>query len=141
MSELGALADSRAGFWPSLLPRLRRRAKLTRDQLVVQLAERLSLAGQEPKIKRYYHQMEAGTLDPDGVSVKVLESLAAVFGVKTGELEEAGSFTGAGGLASGPVYARAETALELPSDHLAAPGSPASPGDWDEVDELFRGGR
>src|SRR4051812_28401793 len=38
VSELVALVDSKAGFWPSLLPRLRRRAKLTRDQVVEQLA-------------------------------------------------------------------------------------------------------
>lgn len=138
VSELGALADGRAGFWPSLLPRLRRRAQLTRDELVAQLAQRLSLAGREPKVKRYYHQMEAGTLDPEGVSVRVLESLAAVFGVKTEELEEAGSFEGRTGLSAGPVYARSYNALELRSEHVAAP---ASPGDWDEVDELFRGGR
>jgi len=140
VSELGALADSRAGFWPSLLPRLRRRAKLTRDQLVLQLAERLALPGQEPKIKRYYHQMEAGTLDPEGVSMRVLDSLAAVVGVKTRELEEAGSFQGAGGLASGPLYARAQEANELSGAEWTAT-MPASAGDWDEVDELFRGGR
>lgn len=140
VSELGALADSRAGFWPSLLPRLRRRAKLTRDQLVAQLAERLSLAGQEPKIKRYYHQMESGTLDPEGVSVRVLESLAVVFGVKAGELEEAGSFQGPTGPAAGPVYARSQAAHELSGEQWTA-ALPASAGAWDEVDELFRGGR
>ena len=139
VSELGALAES-AGYWPSLLPRLRRRAKLTRDQVVLRLAEALSLTGHEPKIKRYYHQMEAGTLDPEGVSMRVLDSLGAVLGVGSAELAEAGSFEGRAELAAGPVYARSYDALELPGGQVTT-GARASPGDWDEVDELFRGGR
>jgi hypothetical protein len=60
--------------------------------------------------------------------------------VRAGELEEAGSFEGPAAVAGPAVYARSYDALELPGEHVAA-GAPASPGDWDEVDELFRGGR
>jgi hypothetical protein len=71
--------------------------------------------------------------------MRVLESLGAVLRVKASELEEAGMFEGPA--AGGPVYARSYDVHELAADHLAGPAAPASPGDWDEVDELFRGGR
>src|SRR4051794_37352322 len=60
------------GLWPTLLPSLRKRARLRRDQLVAQLAEALGVSGQDRKIARYYHRMEAGTIEPSGVSVRVL---------------------------------------------------------------------
>ena len=79
VAELTALVDSRAGFWPSLLPRLRRRAELTRDQVVERLAAALGVSGKEAKVKLYYHQMEVGTIDPAGVSEKVLQALSKIF--------------------------------------------------------------
>ena len=140
VAELSALIESRAGVWPSLLPRLRRRAKLTRDQVVDALSKALGLAGSEAKVKGYYHQMETGTLDPRGVSARVLESLAGIFTVPVGELEQGGDFEVTSGLVPDAAFARSYAMHEL-----AGPAAPSdrreSPGDWDEVDELFRGGR
>jgi hypothetical protein len=147
VSELAALIDSKAGFWPSLLPRLRRRAKLTRDQVVEQLADRLDVTGKEAKVKLYYHQMEAGTIEPAGVSRRVLEALSRIFGVQLSEIEEAGDFTGFGPAAPAAPYLRAADAHEaanlarmerIEDASLAAPQSGA---DEDEVDRLFLGGR
>ena len=140
VAELSALLESKAGVWPSLLPRLRRRAKLTRDQVVEALSEALGLGGREAKVKGYYHQMESGTLDPRGVSARVLASLAGVFKVPVGELEEGGDFEVSTGLVPDAAFARSYqmhdwAAGPLPADRRE------SPGDWDEVDELFRGGR
>ena len=140
VAELSALLESQAGVWPSLLPRLRRRAKLTRDQVVEALSKQLGLAGREMKVKGYYHQMESGTLDPRGVSARVLESLAGVFKVPVGELEEGGDFEVSAGLVPDTAFARSYQMQELPGGPIPADRG-ESPGDWDEVDELFRGGR
>lgn len=143
VAELSALIDSQAGFWPSLLPRLRERAELTRDEVVKRLAQALALEGREDRIKPYYHQMESGTIDPAGVSRKVLEALSRIFGVELSEIEEAGDFAGLGAAVPTSAYMRSETVLESRAhayDELPAAGA-GDPGPWDEVDELFRGGR
>ena len=75
VKELTTLVDSKAGFWPSLLPRLRRRAELTRDQVVERLADALGVTGKEAKVKLYYHQMENGLLPLKGVSERVFDAL------------------------------------------------------------------
>lgn len=136
------LLDSKAGLWPTLLPKLRGSAKLTRDQVVTRVAELLGLAGRERKIKRYYHQMESGTIDPRGVSSSVLDALAGVFGVDVDELEQAGDFPLLTPSAPQGAYLRSYSVQEVRSHREAdVPPAAASPGDWDEVDELFRGGR
>src|SRR3954451_25050853 len=58
------------GLWPTLLPSLRKRARLRRDELVAKLADVLGVSAGERKVARYYHGMEAGTLDPRGVSAR-----------------------------------------------------------------------
>jgi hypothetical protein len=134
--------------WQGLLPSLRRRAKLKRDEVVTRLAEALGVAGKERKVKAYYHQMESGTLNPSGVSRSVFEALGKVFGVDPRKIEDAGSFSIAK-LAVADVHLRTEAddaqRLErMESVEMAAPASPgiakARP-DMDEVDRLFRGGR
>ena len=140
VGELSALLESKAGVWPRLLPRLRRRAKLTRDQVVQALSKALGVAGHEEKVKGYYHQMESGTLDPRGVSARVLGSLAAIFKVPVGEIEEAGDYEVSAGLVPDAAFARSYEMHEFPAGALSAERR-ESPGDWDEVDELFRGGR
>jgi hypothetical protein len=141
VAELSALIESQAGVWPSLLPRLRRRAQLTRDQVVSALSDALGLGGREEKVKGYYHQMESGTLDPRGVSARVLESLAGVFKVTVGEIEEGGEFEVTSGLVPDAAFARSYQMHEWTAHAPAAAEDRESPGDWDEVDELFRGGR
>lgn len=135
-----ALLDSgpAGGGWPELLPLLRRRARLRRDHLVEALAERLGTAGAEAKVGRYYHRMEAGTLAPEGVSRRVLDALARLLGVARDELEGAAR---AGDQPAGPAVAFARSALvDFAVAHDAAPAALGSEA-WDEVDELFLGGR
>lgn len=143
-----------AGMWPALLPRLRDRAGLKRRELVEGLSRALGLGGREQKVGAYYHEMEQGLLPSEGVSARVLEALAGLLGASADELRDAGRSLGAGAL-PGPggasVFARS-----APADGFAAPppagaaemagqeavadlGAFASPGGWDEVDELFRG--
>src|ERR671925_702187 len=47
VQEILKLAERPAGLWSVLLPRLRNRARLTRDQVVGALARALGLEGQE----------------------------------------------------------------------------------------------
>lgn len=133
---------SELGMWPTLLPTLRKRARLRRDQLVAGLAGVLGAEGSEVKVGRYYHGMESGTLDPSGVSRRVLDALAGLLGVSSGELEEAGAFRGFH--RAGPQAAFGRT-YDVASGELQAMSAPASAADdregWDEVDELFMGGR
>ncbi len=130
------------GLWPTLLPSLRKRARLRRDQLVAKLAEALGVSANERKVARYYHDMEAGTLDPQGVSARVLGALSSLLGVSERELEEAGMFRGFS--RSGPQAAFGRT-YDVASGELQAMPAMASPpvedAAWDEVDELFLGGR
>jgi transcriptional regulator with XRE-family HTH domain len=128
------------GLWPALLPSLRRRARITRDQLVERLAELLGVGGKRERVRVYYHQMESGSLDPRGVSTRVLDALAKILEVSAEELADVGD-AGAPAPAVDGVFLRAEMEVGPGEvfDRLAA--GPQSPGDWDEVDELFRGGR
>ena len=131
------------GLWPTLLPSLRKRARLRRDELVVKLAEALGVSASERKVARYYHEMEAGTIDPQGVSTRVLGALASLLGVSKRDLEEAGMFRGFS--RSGPRAAFGRTYDVASGELQAMPAAMASPGTeepaWDEVDELFLGGR
>lgn len=136
VQQLVASLSGESGLWPSVLPRLRREAKLTRDQVVARLIEQLELPTTATrKTKRYLHGMETGTLEPQGVSGRVLDSLAAVLRTTREELELAGDFRGVGRAPAAPAYFRADTG------DLAASAMPADEhAEWDEVDRLFRGG-
>jgi hypothetical protein len=128
--------------WPGLLPSLRQRAKLKRDEVVARLAEALELAGKEAKVKGYYHQMESGTLDPSGVSRKVIEALGKVFGVDPGKIERAGGFEfSAFSVAEVHLRADMDDMEKLDRMEHAAMAAPAPQVEMDEVDRLFRGGR
>jgi hypothetical protein len=140
VKQIGGLLESKSGLWPSLLPRLRARAKLTRDQVVGRLADLLAVKPLEAKVKEYYHRMETGRLDPQGVSSKVLMSLAEIFGVDVNEIEEAGRFSGLASPGGEPLYARSYEVHELSRQEFAGAAA-RSPDAWDEVDELFLGGR
>jgi len=146
VKQIAELIDSPSGLWPALLPRLRARAKLTRDQVVTQLAELLGVAGGEKKVKRYYHEMESGTIDPQGVSAKVLAALARILGADARELERAGDF-GLAAPASEALYLRApeahglETLARMERVESSGPARPDAAKEMDEVDRLFLGGR
>lgn len=138
---MGAL-DGEAGLWPLLLPRLRDRARLRRDEVVAKLSEALGIQGKEAKTRRYLHDMEIGALDPRGVSQKVLDALGSILGVSGDELARAGDFPTLGG---GPVpaaaYYRARLVEEEMLDVAPALATPGTEDEPDEVDRLFTGGR
>lgn len=142
VQQIGNLIDSPSGLWPTLLPRLRKRAQLTRDQVVERLAEALGVQGREPKVKEYYHQMESGRLDPRGVSARVLDSLAGIFKVNVAEIERAGDFSLTPDAPAAPAFYRTLSVGEVPgADTFDFEASMAAPSDLDEVDQLFLGGR
>jgi hypothetical protein len=135
------------GMWPSLLPRLRERARLKRSEVVSRLAEALGFAPHRDKVGLYYHEMEQGLLPAEGVSTRVLEALGKILGQSAEALREAGAPLGpeAGkGVASREVFARTarpdtEYAEAEPSA-AEQPLGPQRPEEWDEVDRAFRGG-
>lgn len=147
MREIATSARGASGLWPALLPRLRNAAQLRRQEVVARLAGELGVADREAKVHDYYHRMEQGLLDQDGVSDTVLEKLAAIVGSSREALREAGRALGEAASpdapASGPVFARRALA-----DEAYAAASPDAaelarePGEEvarDEVDELFTG--
>jgi Helix-turn-helix domain len=142
VAAAAAAARSAGGLWPALLPRLRERAALSTAQLAAAVVAALGLpADREPKTRGYLERLEAGALEPRGLSGRVLDALARLLGVPRDDLEAAGAF---GAPAAAPALFRAEgpaaealrDELDVIADALAAPAG----GDWDEVDELFRGG-
>ncbi|MDA0166560.1 hypothetical protein OM076_40225 [Solirubrobacter ginsenosidimutans] len=139
---VASLAGS-SGTWPSLLPRLRDRARLKRAELVARLAADLGVGGREAKVASYYHAMEQGTLASSGVSDRVLEALGRIVGESAAVLRAAGTLAPPPPPAPGAAFAR--VAAPAPA-FRAAGGEPmraraeAAESERDEVDELFTGG-
>jgi len=142
MREIATSARGASGLWPALLPRLRNRARVTRGDLVGELADRLGVGGRRDKVERYYHQMEQGLLPSEGVSDSVLEALGAVLGESREALRRAGQGPGsrAAGTPASPGAAFARTARVPADEGSEAAASPSSESEWDAVDRLFRGG-
>ena len=136
-----------AGLWPSVLPRLRERARVKRSEVVGQLAARLGASGgQRDKVAAYYHEMEQGSLPASGVSDRVLEALGEILGQSAAALRRAGGAFGRPPPTS-PATAPAAFARKgmaspgvPPADASEGPPAEAEPEQWDEVDRLFRGG-
>jgi hypothetical protein len=133
------------GMWPALLPRLRARARLRRPELVAQLAARLGAQAQQDKVGLYYHQMEQGLLPEPGVSETVLEALGKIVDSTASALRKAGQMPAPGPPRSdeGAVFARATygaPAAEGPADESEPAARERGAQEWDEVDQLFRGG-
>src|SRR4051794_33804009 len=140
MRSIATAATGSSGFWPALLPRLRNAARLKRSEVVEQLADALGVPDRREKVHRYYHEMEQGLLDADGVSDTVLERLGAILGSTAEALRDAGRSLGPGtqGLETGAVFAR--TAMPPAAEYAAPASAPPSTVDeepWDEVDEFF----
>jgi hypothetical protein len=136
-----AATTARAGLWPALLPRLRERAAVSTSQLAEQIVAALGLpSDRKPKTRGYLEQLEAGELEPQGLSGRLLDTMARLLGVPRGELEGAGGFGAPASAAlfraEGPAAETARDDLDVLADALAAP----SGAHWDEVDELFRSG-
>ena len=134
-----------SGAWPSLLPRLRNRARMARADLVAELASRLGAQNQREKVGRYYHQMEAGQLDPAGVSDTVLSALGQIVDESVETLRRAGEAFGAEQPPGpdAPAFARSAAPAGGPivtdqaQQRVDLEGSSA---DWDQVDRLFLAG-
>jgi hypothetical protein len=140
-----------SGRWPELLPRLRMRAKIKRQELVERLAGALGF-GSEPEIEKvggYYHRMEHGLLPAEGVSSTVIDAIAAIFGVSADAIRSAGSSVGGEIPGSAGMFARTasldpdylvEEDLDASPPASAAPHSPGPPAAHDEIDALFLDG-
>jgi hypothetical protein len=141
LGELGAPAQT----WRVVLPSLRMQAKLKRDELVQRLAVALGVAGYEPKVARYYNAMEHEQLDPAGVSERVFAALASIVNTSADTLRRAAPRRPDDTVADMAFARSAPWELDPGAVAGAAP-APAgsvlrqSVSEWDEVDELFRGG-
>jgi transcriptional regulator with XRE-family HTH domain len=133
-----AVEDDAAEAWSVLLPRLRARHGLSLDGLATALAERLGVAGRERKTRAYLDDLEHDRLVPERLSRRLLDALAGVLGAPAAWLERAGAGPAA---PAGALYRRqgdgtVEQRLEVIADAMLIDA-----GDWDEVDEVFQGGR
>jgi transcriptional regulator with XRE-family HTH domain len=132
-----------SGTWPELLPRLRKAARIKRQELVRGLAERLGVAGREEKVAAYYNEMEHGRLPAAGVSAKVIEALAAIVDADVELIRRAGRATAAPGAEAAALFARTAQPSEEQAEEAEAPGpadAERAEAGRDEIDELFRGG-
>jgi hypothetical protein len=140
--RLARTFTGRAGLWPVLLPRLRERAQVMREEIARRLAEGLGVADKEEKVAAYHHEMEQGLLPAEGVDPKVTDRLAEILRTSGEFLRRSGESLGGGAAPGEPGAVFARTKAETP-----APGVPSPPervgaeeAEWDEVDRLFRGG-
>ena len=144
--------SDKPGLWPALLPRWRERASLSTADLARRLVAALGMASdREEKTQQYLERVEAGELEPSGFSQRLLDALAQVLEVPRQRLESAGESLRAiaaapppGAMPASPQFrassggaARVRSSLELMAGAMAK----KSERDWDEIDELFRGGR
>jgi hypothetical protein len=127
--ERVALARAWVAGQPPLLE-LRTRRGLRRDAVVDGLVQLLGLdPTKRAKVKRYYHELESGLLEPRGVDRRVWEALAETLKAQLGDLvawrpRPAQAAT---------VYLRASEALSAPPPQPAVAEEPE-----DEIDRLFR---
>lgn len=133
-----------SGSWPQLLPHLRNRAKIRRQELVERLAAALGVGDRTERVAEYYNDMEHGRLRAAGVSKRVFVALAEIVGTSAETIRAAGEGARPEAAAGG-LFARLAESDERyeASAEMAMPApAPADPGfgDRDEVDELFTGG-
>lgn len=132
-----------SGAWPELIPELMKEARLTREEVVNELADGLG-AESPPEAERvgdYFHRMNWGTLESSGVSDRVLEVLGRILRTSGDALRQAGRALGTKlptGEGEGVVYAR------TPSDpgmieYGPPTGAETGPG-TERIDRLFTGG-
>ena len=136
-------AGAASATLPALLTRLRAGAGLTVRELAGRLSQALGVAGREAKLERYVERLERGELDGRRLSQRLLDTLARLLTIDAETLDGASLL---GDIAPAGIRLRggdAETAgqvrdkLELLAELMHTP--PAD--EWDEVDELFLGGR
>jgi hypothetical protein len=121
----------------SSLLRLRVARGMTRDRAVEELVDRLGLNRKKwPKVKRYYHQLEAGLLDPDRVDRRVFAALADALHTRASDLSSWRPRT----VEMSAVYQLGpeQGALESMPTRFSAANADK---DFDEIDALFLGTR
>jgi hypothetical protein len=124
------LAQAWLAQQPPLLE-LRARRGLRRDEVVDALIVSLSLDRKKrDKVKRYYHELEGGLLDPDRVDGRVWDALAETLKARTRDLLAWRPQPPA--IALEAAY-RADANVALPSMAMRA----AEPPKPDEIDRLF----
>ncbi len=118
------------------LVKLRNAAEIPRSKLVAGLAQALGLGECEPAVRRRYHQLESGQLEPTGVSARVWSALGELLGRSAEAARAAAGAAGPATGAAGAVFARTAAT----ADAALAPPAPASEEPDDpEVDALFLG--
>ena len=133
------LESDAAEPWSALLPRLRERRGLSLDGLAGAVSERLGRRRRQAAIPRaYLEDLERDRLVPERLSRRLLDALATVLDTPAAWLERAGAALAA---PAGALYRRqgegaVEQRLKVIADAMLADAA-----DWDEVDELFQGGR
>lgn len=138
VDRIEAALDAPPATWRALLPSLRMQARLKRAELVSRLTEALGLSGREEKVARYYNAMEHEQLDPTGISPRVLEALAGLVHTTADVLRSAAPRAAPPSVASA-TFARLAP-WDADADAVASSPAQAPELEWDEVDELFRGG-
>ena len=129
--------------WADVLRERRKALSLSTADLAGRLVGQLGLAAkQAAKAERYLEQSERGELDPSRFRPKLLDALAETLQTSRKQLGGAAWRSMAPSAPAAAFRADTEAAeyirddLELLADMAATP----SKKDWDEVDELFRGG-
>ena len=138
-----------SGTWPVLLPSLRNRARIQREEVVARLAEGLGFAKNRKTVDGYYHDMEFGNLPSSGVTPKVLDVLSNILGTSSESLRRAGEVIGGGKFeVENAIFTRRPTVIadaEMSSPKAEGQASPARTPEPDPVDleleRLFTGGR
>jgi hypothetical protein len=117
---------------------LRKQRGLPRDVVVERLLALLGLSvGRRAKVRRYYHELETGLLEPRGVDRRVWEALGQVLGASVSDLA---GWRGRP-IKAGPAFRMSRNAmLDQDAVFTSALSAAAAEEDEDEVDRLFRSG-
>jgi len=125
--------------WPELLAERRRALKLSTAELAARLVDALGLSRKQAvKTERYLQQVEGGELNPARFKPQLLDALAET--LRTSRQQLSGT---AWRSMAAPAFRAGEDAAQFVRDDLellADMASAPSDQDWDEVDDLFRGG-
>jgi hypothetical protein len=115
----------------SPLLRLRTARGMTRDAVVAALVRTLGLdANKKEKVRRYYHELESGLLEPGRVDGRVWDALAVMLGARVADLL-------AWRLRQPEIPAAAFARASQPvTAAMRAPEPPGEP-EEDEIDQLF----
>jgi hypothetical protein len=126
--------------WRDFLPSLRLRNRIERQAVDSQLARALEARDMEEseKVADYYHDMEQGNLDPEGVSDRVLEALSDIYGTTVKVLRRVGETTRPP--ESRTVFARSDSEsmdIAETGPSLSKPVFSRIKGEPDRIDRLF----